>query len=74
MKKWATLILTYPVIFVLALILIGPTIPIDVSVLIISTIVAAIGLSSAETPLFRIRAIVGARRLGLCSRIRDKTP
>ena len=45
MRKWAISILAYPVIFVLALIFIGPTIPIDISILIISAIVAAIGLS-----------------------------
>ena len=46
MKKWAIRLLTYPVLVVLALVFIGPTIPIDISILIISSIVAAIGLTT----------------------------
>lgn len=71
-KKWTTLIMAYPVIFVLALILIGPTIPIDVSVLIISSIVAAIGLSRTDNPLFQIRPILAGWRSGLLARIRSR--
>ena len=62
MKKWAIGILTYPVIFVLALILIGPTIPIDISILIITTIVAAIGLSKEGDELFQVRLHFAAWR------------
>ena len=74
MKKWATLILAYPVIFVLALILIGPTIPIDVSVLVISSIIAAIGLSRTDNPLFQVRPILAGWRSGLLARIRGRMP
>ena len=71
MKSWAITILTYPVIFVLALILIGPTIPIDISILIISAIVAAIGLSREPAGLFQIRASLAAFRSRIASRLRD---
>ena len=51
MKKWAVRLLTYPVLLILALIFIGPTIPIDISILIITSIVAAIGLSTENSAL-----------------------
>jgi hypothetical protein len=51
MKKWAIRLLTYPVLLVLALIFIGPTLPIDISILIISSIVAAIGLTTKSNTL-----------------------
>jgi hypothetical protein len=61
MRKWAIRLLTYPIIFVLALIFIGPTLPIDISVLIISSIVAAIGLTTASNTL-SIRPYLSAWR------------
>lgn len=59
MRKWAIRLLAYPVLFVLALIFIGPTLPIDISILIITSIVAAIGLSTEHTGL-PIRACLAA--------------
>ena len=70
MKKWAMAILTYPVIFVLALIFIGPTIPIDILILIISGIVAAIGLSKEPAALFQIRASLVTFRSNVASLLR----
>jgi hypothetical protein len=61
MKKWAIRLLTYPVLFVLALIFIGPTLPIDISILIISSIVAAIGLTTESNSL-SIRPYLAAWR------------
>ena len=71
MKSWAITILTYPVIFVLALIFVGPTLPIDMSILIISAIVAAIGLSREPGGLLQIRASLAAFRSRVASRLRD---
>ena len=70
MKKRAMAILTYPVIFVLALIFIGPTIPIDISILIISGIVAAIGLSKEPAALVQIRASLVTFRSKVASLLR----
>jgi hypothetical protein len=60
-KRWAIRLLTYPAFFVLAVIFIGPTLPIDISILIITSIVAAIGLSTEDTG-FPIRAGLAAWR------------
>jgi len=70
MKKWAIRLLTYPVLFVLALIFIGPTIPIDISILIISSIVAAIGLSTDGTA-FPVRTHIAAWRSKVLSLLRS---
>jgi hypothetical protein len=60
-KTWAIRLLTYPVLLVLAVIFIGPTLPIDISILIITSIIAAIGLSTEHTG-FPIRASLAAWR------------
>jgi hypothetical protein len=69
MKKWVIRLLTYPVLLVLAFIFIGPTIPIDISILIISSIVAAIGLT-AETNVLPIRSYLGTWRVRVWSMLR----
>jgi hypothetical protein len=61
MKKWVIRLLAYPALFVLALIFIGPTLPIDISILIITSIIAAIGLSTEHTGL-PVRACLAAWR------------
>ncbi len=45
MKELAIRLVTYPVLVILTLVLVGPTIPIDISILLITSIVAAMGLS-----------------------------
>lgn len=72
MKKWAILLLTYPVLFVLALIFIGPTLPIDISILIISSIVAAIGLTR-ESSTLSIRHYLAAWRSRVLSLLKGQT-
>jgi len=61
--------LTYPVLFVLALIFIGPTIPIDISILVITSVVAAIGLST-ESSALPAHAYIVAWRSKVLSMIR----
>jgi hypothetical protein len=51
LKSWTMRLLTYPVLLVLALIFVGPTLPIDISILIITSIVGAIGLSTRGFPI-----------------------
>ncbi len=63
MRHWALLILAYPVIFVLAVIFISPTIPIDISIVIIASLVAALGLSRESQAIFRIRPALAAWRV-----------
>lgn len=70
MKKWAIRLLTYPVLFILVLIFVGPTLPIDVSILIISSIVAAIGLSVNDEVL-PIRTYLAAWRSRVLSLLRS---
>jgi hypothetical protein len=69
MRKWAIRLLTYPVLFVLALIFIGPTLPIDISILIISSIVAALGLTTASNTL-PVRPYFAAWRSKVLSALR----
>lgn len=57
-------IVTYPVLAVLTLIFVGPTIPIDLSIIIITSIVAAIGLS-ASSDGFALRAHLAAWRAAI---------
>lgn len=70
MKKRATWILAYPLIFILGLIFVGPTLPIDISVLLISSIVAAIGLSPSNHSLFEVRPLFAALRSTVFTRIK----
>jgi hypothetical protein len=69
MKKWVIRLLTYPVLLILALIFIGPTIRIDISILIISSIVAAIGLTT-ESNVLPIRSYLGTWRVRVWSMLR----
>jgi hypothetical protein len=69
MRKWAIRLVTYPVLVVLTLIFVGPTLPLDISILIISSIVAAIGLTKAGNTL-SIRIYLAAWRSRILSALR----
>jgi len=69
-KKWAIRFLAYPVVFILAAIFISPTIPIDISILIISAIVAWIGLSDETAALHQVRLHITAWRSKIISKLK----
>ncbi len=70
-RHWAIRLITYPVIFVLALILIGPTIPIDMSILLITGIVAMLGLSKGSAVLLDFRPHLAHWRRSVLARFRS---
>jgi hypothetical protein len=61
MKQLAIRLLTYPVLIILTLIFVGPTIPFDLSILLITTIFATMGFSE-KTDALGLRAYLAAWR------------
>jgi hypothetical protein len=70
MRDWVIRLITYPVLLVLALIFIGPTIPIDISILIITALVAMLGLSKGPHVLFGLRAYLAEWRRTVLARLK----
>lgn len=70
MRDWAIRLITYPVLMVLALIFVGPTIPLDVSILIITALVAMLGLSRQPNALPAARAHLTACRRTIFARLK----
>jgi hypothetical protein len=69
MRSWAIRLITYPVVFLLALILIGPTFPIDMSILLITGIVAMLGLSNETSVLLDFRPHLAEWRRSVLARL-----
>jgi hypothetical protein len=70
MRGWAIRLVTYPVLLVLALIFIGPTIPIDMSILIITALVAMLGLSKEPHVGLGIRSYLAQWRRAIYARLK----
>lgn len=69
MRGWALRLVTYPVLLVLALIFVGPTIPIDLSILIITALLAMLGLSREPHALLAVRSLFVQFRRAIIGRL-----